>query len=290
MTTCCPNSTNSILYLKKITYDGDAFESYYIPAEDIHSCLAQGIIPQLKIKDTLSHGPKIAILLGQERHPNRIEKDYSLHPDYADVIIKAGGNPFFIFYDNIKEQLEKICPDGIFLIGGVFNSPATWYDVPVTDDIDKRGHAYLELLDYAKEHSLPVLGICAGMQMLAGYFGAKLQKGINDGRQAEQSHKQNGEKIAHKVLIKNETLLSSIVAKQDILTNSSHNEAVILNKCGDNIISAQAEDGIVEAIEPINGWNKFLLGVQWHPERLVKHGDNAAKAIFESFVKNAQHD
>lgn len=289
-TNCCPNSTNNILYLKRITYDGDAFESYYIPAAEVGAALKKGAVPLLRIDGAAQNGPKIAIILGQEKHPERAEKDYSLHPDYADVILEAGGDPYFIFYDNIREQLENIRPDAIFLIGGVFNSPAAWYDTAVAEDVDKRGRAYLTLLDYAKEHKLPVLGICAGMQMLAGYFGAKMQKGINDGRSPEQSHKQNGEKIAHRVLIKDGTLLASIAGRGEIMTNSSHNEAVIAGSCGNSPITAQAEDGVVEAIEPANGWNRFLLGVQWHPERLVKHGDETAKAIFRAFVESAKHE
>lgn len=289
MTNCCPNSTNNILYLKKITYDGDAFESYYIPAAEVDAALKKGAVPLLKTDGAAQNGPKIAIILGQEKHPERAEKDYSLHPDYADVILEAGGNPYFIFYDNIREQLENIRPDAIFLIGGIFNSPASWYDTAVAEDADKRGRAYLTLLDYAKEHKLPVLGICAGMQMLAGYFGAKMQKGINDGRSQEQSHKQNGEKIAHRVLIKDGTLLASIAGRGEIMTNSSHNEAVIAESCGNSTVSAQADDGIVEAIEPVSGWSRFLLGVQWHPERLVKHGDKTAKAIFRAFIESARH-
>ncbi len=288
-TNCSPNSTNNILYLKRITYDGDAFESYYIPAAEVDAALKRGSVPLLKIDGAPQNGPKTAIILGQEKHPERFEKDYSLHPDYAHVILEAGGNPYFIFYDNIREQLENIRPDAIFLIGGIFNSPAAWYDVPA-EEIDKRGLAYLTLLDYAKENKLPVLGICAGMQMLAGYFGAKMQKGINDGRSPKQSHKQNGEKIVHRVLIKDGTLLASIVGSNAIMTNSSHNEAVIAGSCGNITVSAQADDGIVEAVEPVNGWNKFLLGLQWHPERLVKQGDIAAQAIFKSFIKSAKHD
>lgn len=287
---CCPNSTNEILNPRRIVYNDDGFESYYLTADEVNTVFRSGKIPLMTTGETLTGRPKIAVVWAQEKHPDRTDKDYSLHPDYVRAVTEAGGTPYFIAYDKINEQLDAIRPDGIFLVGGAFNSPAAWYEIHVDEDVDKRGKTYLTMLDYAQTHKLPVLGICAGMQMLAGYLGAKMQKGINEGRLPTESHKQNGEKIAHKVFIKDGSLLSSVIGGPDIMTNSSHNEAVISEKCGQNFVTAQAEDGIVEAIEPQNGWNKFLLGVQWHPERLLKHGDAPSAAIFQSFIENCKHD
>lgn len=287
---CCPNSISETLYPHQIVYNGDEFESYYLTADEVNAVFAAGKIPLMKISGAAVGSPKIAIVWAQEKHPDRTQKDYCLHPDYVRAIFESGGEPYLIAYDKIEEQLNLICPDGIFLIGGAFNSPAAWYEIPVDEDIDKRGLAYLAMLDYAKAHKLPVLGICAGMQMLAGYLGAKMKKGINSDLPPEKSHKQNGEKIAHKVLVQEGSLLASIIKQPEIMTNSSHNEAVICEKCGQSFVTAQADDGIAEAIEPQNGWNKFLLGVQWHPERLLKHGDVPSKAVFKSFIESCKHD
>lgn len=287
---CYQNSISETLKPRQIVYNNDDFESYYLTADEVNAVFATGKIPLMMLDGTFENAPKIAMIWGQEKHPDRIEKDYSLHPDYVKSIIDAGGTPYFIVYDKIAEQLDMIQPDGIFLIGGVFNSPAAWYDTDVAEDVDKRGLAYLTMLDYAKAHKLPLLGICGGMQMIAGYFGAKMQKGININLPPEKSHKQNGELIVHKVLIEDDSLLSNITNKTEIMTNSSHNEAVIAEKAGNNRIIARAEDGIVEAIEPIGGWHKFILGVQWHPERLCKQGDVSSKNIFKSFIESCKND
>ena len=41
------------------------------------------------------------------------------------------------------------------------------------------------------------------------------------------------------------------------------------------IASAFARDGIIEAIEPVDlDGHSFILGVQWHPETLIRESEN----------------
>lgn len=228
--------------------------------------------------------PRIAVLSGWDG------ADYDIHPDYVSAILNAGGFPVFIGYDNVVEQLENANVSGVFLIGGVFNSPKEWYEPQAEEELSKRSMAYLDMIAYAKEHKLATLGICAGHQMIAGSNGAMLKKGINEGLAPEKSHKQNAYKIAHKVKIVKDSLLAKIIGQDEIETNSSHNEAIRDDRIGDCIITARAEDGIVEAIELKKPWHKFVLGIQWHPERLIKIGDIHSPKIFESFVKACADD
>lgn len=46
-------------------------------------------------------------------------------------------------------------------------------------------------------------------------------------------------------------------------------------------VSAESEDGLIEAIEFPN--KKFALGVQWHPEDLFDTDENMFK-IFRAFI------
>ncbi len=282
-----PNSINDMqkLFLKQITYSGDDFASWYLTAEEVRRVYKTGKLPLITIKDIPEKRPKIAIILAQEKHPEREEKDYSLHPDYASTIVGAGGYPIFIAYDKVREQLNAIKPDGILLIGGCFNVPKKWYKGRLPEeDCDKRGQAYLEMIGYAKEKHLPTLGICAGEQVIAGFCSALLKKGINEGRSKEQSHKQSGEIYAHEIIIEPDSLLSSITDKKTALVNTAHNEAVCEDATGECRVIAKSPDGVVEAVQPLNPWNDFVLGVQWHPERLVKKGDEFASEIFKKFV------
>lgn len=99
-----------------------------------------------------------------------------------------------IAYDEVTAQLNAWEPDGMMLIGGFFHSPKEWYETMPETDVDKRSLAYLTMLQYAKAHKLPLLGICGGEQMLAGSEGAMMKMGI-------KGHKIGGEVIAHKVQI-----------------------------------------------------------------------------------------
>lgn len=275
------------LELKPRFYPSDSkVAQWAIDAEIVNKSIADGKIPQIVLPgfDKNSNLPVVAVILAKEPTPEKKEDDYCIHPDYVNALQNLNLRLIFISYDKIKEQLETANPKGVLLIGGYFNSCASWYEEPVEEDIDRRGCAYLEILAYAKKHKLPTLGICAGYQMIAGFEGAKLVKGINIGVEADKSHKQPAYQIAHNVHIEPDSQLFKIIGKENIAVNSSHNEAVVGHLLGNCTISARAEDGIVEGIELKNPWNSFVIGIQWHPERLLKLGNENSAKIFNSFA------
>jgi putative glutamine amidotransferase len=96
------------------------------------------------------------------------------------------------------------------------------------------------LLNYAKKHHKPVLGICRGMQMIAHWAGTSLQP--------VRGH------------LKTRHYLSGVISCE---VNSYH--AFSLTACPEDFdVLAQSEDGEIEAIRhrslPWEGW-------MWHPER-----------------------
>jgi len=50
---------------------------------------------------------------------------------------------------------------------------------------------------------------------------------------------------------------------------------------------AWAPDGVIEGVE-MPGDERFVLGVQWHPEELAGH-DQAARKLFDAVVDAARH-
>ena len=276
------NSINNIIYLGKDTYPCYDEEVYALDADRVNKAYEQGFLPIMQIEGLKNDNrPKIAVILAQDKHPLREEKDFTMHPSYVNAIVAAGGYPIFFAYDKVTEVLENIKPQAILLIGGFFYSPKEWYVCPEENDIDKRGQAYLDALQYAKKHKLPLLGICAGMQMLGGFCGAKINKGF-------AKHLVGGKVVAHKVKIKPDTLLAQIAGVNKLNVNSHHSEALVANQIGDCIISALAEDGIVEAIELRNPWNDFVLGIQWHPERDFANSEDFRNKLFRTFVNAAK--
>ena len=76
--------------------------------------------------------------------------------------------------------------------------------------------------------------------------------------------------ISHQVTITPGTKLHQLFGDR-IWTNSYHHQSV--KKLGDGlVISAMADDGIVEAIELKD--YPYGLGIQWHPEGMLVAGDN----------------
>lgn len=287
-----PNSTNKIrrIYLHKTTYPKDDFVSYYLTDDMLAEIYKQDEIPEILVEGLKPKRPKIALILALEKHPEREIPDYAMHPDYVDAVIKAGGYPVFIAYDKVQEQLENLQPDGILLIGGDFAFPPEWYSQPPVPQTSKRAEAYLQICTYAQKHKLPTLGICAGHQILAGWFNGKLRCGINDGVSEDKSHRRGGYVIAHNISIAKDSLLHQIIGKDHLMVNTAHNEEVTRENTADFKITAVADDGVIEAIEPCRPWHKFVLGVQWHPERLVKLGDKDALKLFETLVKESRND
>ena len=79
------------------------------------------------------------------------------------------------------------------------------------------------------------------------------------------------------------TLLSRLVGAGPLGVNSTHHQAV--RQPGKLAVAARAADGLVEAVE-LPG-HRFALGVQWHPEAVVRHEPRHAR-IYEGLVAAAR--
>lgn len=113
----------------------------------------------------------------------------------------------------------------------------------------------------------PILGICAGIQVINVVFGGSLHQHIEGHRDA-----------THHVRLTRDSLLYRIYGKEDIMTNSYHHQCV--NRVADGFkVTAMSEDGIVEGIEKDN-----ILAVQWHPE--ISHDYD----FFINWLKLSQTD
>jgi putative glutamine amidotransferase len=77
------------------------------------------------------------------------------------------------------------------------------------------------------------------------------------------------------------TRLRTAVGAERIRVNSSHHQAV--DRLGKGlVVSGTAPDRVVEGVERPD--RRFLLGVQWHPERSFSRAPDAA-ALFRAFVE-----
>lgn len=224
---------------------------------------------------------KIIGILGRPTTDFEDDKQIAVLDDYRRAVIKKGCIPFIICpladinYVNQKQknipditenekstyrEMVDMC-DGILITGGY-----SWYN-------------YDEFITkYAIEKNKPVLGICMGMQLLAS-----IDNEDNCLKQnlliSDFNHRQPNIKYVHDVTIKKDTYLSNIIKKDNIKVNSKHNYHI--SKVNNFVISAYSSDGIPEAIE-LPG-KKFVIGVQWHPEKMLEY-DEFANKIFDEFI------
>ncbi len=132
----------------------------------------------------------------------------------------------------------------------------------------------------------PVLGICLGSQELNVAAGGDLHQHLPEVSENILVHtrEEGAPETMHQVVVENDTLLSRIVGAGKLLVNSSHHQAVARVAPGFRV-TARSQDGVIEAIEPETAASekRFLLAVQWHPER-IRHLPEQRK-IFCAFME-----
>lgn len=199
-------------------------------------------------------------------------------------VVKSGGIPLLILptndflYNKInevplltedeKEDLYSIVDlcDGLIFQGGL-----EWFEYDVV------------VYNYALKKDIPILGICAGMQMMACIDKYKTSTDLTLPNNTSINHQEKNKKYVHSIEVIKDTLLFNIVKKKKIDVNSRHSYHI--DGVKNLIISAYSPDGLIEAIEYPN--KKFVLGLQWHPESMLSY-DSYANEIFKSFIKMCQ--
>ena len=136
----------------------------------------------------------------------------------------------------------------------------------------------------------PVLAICYGCQILNVFLGGTLIQDIHTGVQTGIPHRKKDiqpeppDDPWHPVRFTAKSQLAKVARATEAIVNSSHHQAIA--KPGRQLsITGQALDGIVESVE-WNGDANWVIGVQWHPERMI--GDPLADRLFSELVSAAR--
>lgn len=221
------------------------------------------------------------------------EKDgyYFLHRAHADAIIKAGGLPVLLPYSEARDRerlVEQL--DGLYLTGGNDIDPHRFKEEPhprlgkVEVLRDRFEFALVETFIAKKK---PILGVCRGSQVINVALGGTMYQDLPSQKEtALLQHRQTRplQFPSHYVYIKEDSLLFNIVKERSLLVNSNHHQANW--QVGEGLLaSAKSEDGVIEAVE--KEAEPFILGVQWHPEQLLREKDGASLRIYRYFVKQA---
>lgn len=210
--------------------------------------------------------------------------------DYIKSIEKAGGIPVMIpvygDLSNAKNIISKL--DGILFSGGNDIDPNHYDDQfsnKVGNIVPERDMQELILIKkILNETNIPVLGICRGHQLLNVACGGSLYQDMNsEGLEDHFFLASPMNYVIHTVNIQDDSKYKDIFSSNKISVNSYHHQAI--KKLGESLVPTAYDDkGIIEAIELKSDNNRFVLGVQWHPETLVDRYENHLN-IFRKFIE-----
>lgn len=180
--------------------------------------------------------------------------------------------------------------DGVCLPGSRSNVHPARYGIAPEEAYEpydeERDGTTFPLIEKTIERGIPLLAICRGFQELNAALGGTLAtevqeiKGNMDHRADYDLSPDERFSLAHQVHVTPGGCLSGIVEADEITVNSLHRQAVMTLAPGLDI-EARAPDGIIEAVT-VRDAKGFAVGVQWHPEYLVK-SDGPSAQIFEAF-------
>jgi len=221
-----------------------------------------------------------AIALSRWRAPLGERSD-----DYLDSLARAGGRVLYLQPNaeaDAKRELASAA--GLVLSGGIDVDPRLYGDRrhPETDWRHPFRDRYeIALLKEALRRDMPVLGICRGHQLLNVFMGGKLIQHITgDSHRAEPEAPRRSS--WHYVTLTAGSRLAAALGEGRTLVNSRHHQGVAPEMVAGGLkATALSPDGLVEAMEGER--RRWLLSVQWHPER--PEMAEAMAPLFSVFVQ-----
>ena len=215
--------------------------------------------------------------------------------NYEDAVRQAGGEPVLLpLSDSLELARTLTTLDGFVLPGSPADvEPAEYGAVnrglSAPADLAREA-ADRTILKHAFAEQKPVLAICYGCQLLNVYLGGTLIQDLRTETGTTVPHRKKDvipepkDDPRHPAAFERGSRLAAITGSAQGEVNSSHHQAIAMP--GKSLrVTAHADDGIVEGIEWTGDAN-WVVGVQWHPERMF--GDAAAERLFSDFVEVAR--
>lgn len=198
---------------------------------------------------------------------------------YTDSITLSGGLPMLLVqyanHGDISAAADLL--DGVFFTGGADIHPNFYGEevMPGCGEISEvRDIFELALYAEAVKRSMPIFGICRGIQLINVGAGGTLYQHIGG----------HSDGVFHKIRIEHDSMLYDILKTDTLSVNSYHHQAVnIPAPC--MLTEAYTEENdsekIIEAIRSPE--MLFNISVQWHPE-YTYNDDECSRRLFSAFV------
>ncbi|HEV2439931.1 MAG TPA: gamma-glutamyl-gamma-aminobutyrate hydrolase family protein [bacterium] len=229
----------------------------------------------------------------------RTEFEQKAFQAYVDAIENAGGTPVPIQPGAGEGVLDQV--DGLVLTGGRDVDPKEYgqtADPAMAVEVDAQRDALeLPLVREAVRRDLPMLAICRGVQVLNVVLGGTLIQDLDVQRTGRQtwSHQQRKSRpeaspdaTIHHVEVAPGSRLRDIAGADRLGVNTFHHQAIAEVAPGLVVTARAVEPDTSELIEAVEAPGcRWVLGVQWHPERMWRTGP-AHRRLFVELVQAAR--
>ena len=209
---------------------------------------------------------------------------------YADAVARHGATP--VVLDATSSEARRAAAfaamDGLLLSGGADLDPMR-YGQPVDGSVGiepDRDALEAEAWSAAIARSVPILGLCRGLQAINVFSGGSLLQHVEGHVGAAWGH---GPAATHPLRVEPGTALASwVAAGEPLVVNSYHHQGIRPADLAPGLVASAWADStagdLVEGLEAADG--RFLVGIQCHPER-TDTTPAAFERLFAAFVAAA---
>jgi|CXWL01.1.fsa_nt_gi putative glutamine amidotransferase len=218
---------------------------------------------------------------------------------YWSRIVEAGAEVVDLS-EEAADRVAEIAPtlDALMLTGGIDVDPGKYgaeRHPRVKETAAARDDMELAYLMAALSRDLPVLAICRGHQLLNVGFGGTLLQHIDSGEHRADFRTEGYPSRWHQVSLALDSRLAQAFGQAQFEINSRHHQAVQHSDLASGLrpVAFADEHGndLVEGMESTQ--HRWVVGVQWHPERPEEHKPDfhpLQKKLFAEFVTQASSE
>jgi putative glutamine amidotransferase len=247
----------------------------------------------------LDNSPRIGVTAALREETESISQNPSgrferTDMDYVKGVSEAGGVPVLLSPSLSLRAAEVLLDglDGLLLSGGPDLDPGYYGEGPIPElgtTIPEWDALEMALLRLALEQGMPIFGICRGMQILNVALGGTLYQDVPSQLGADVfNHWQTTPKcqVTHEVEVLDDSYLAKITDRPKVEVNSYHHQGI--KGLADVLtVAARCADGVIEALESRYFSDRWIVGVQWHPEGM-RDTESGHRNLFEAHVCAAE--
>jgi putative glutamine amidotransferase len=234
--------------------------------------------------------PRIVVTLAvaaEQARPDLARRRIDL---YLDAVRRHAGTPVPVDARTSRAELDAALAtmDGLLLTGGGDLDPARYSQPNLGSRDIEPDRDELEAVAWqaATVKSLPVLGICRGLQAINVFSGGSLLQHV-DGH--EGAGWGTGPPATHPIRLVPGTRLAALLgsdrANGPLVVNAYHHQGIGQGDLAAGLVASAWADSsagpLVEGLE--SPGTRFLVGLQCHPER-TESTPAAFERVFEAFV------